>query len=141
MEMRNKVYSVGQNATFYCIMRVNTSDGLLHINQTDNIEWTFTPVGSSASQPIMTPGVSDSPGPTPDPMPTPDDASENTGESGFHDSPKYVRQFWRDLTIRNVRASDAGTYTCRHTQYNMATSAQLYVIGMALLKYSILCFN
>ncbi|XP_053372812.1 vascular endothelial growth factor receptor 1-like [Mercenaria mercenaria] len=114
--VKNLVSLVGSNATFRCIIKKNTTDGMEMIDGPENIEWSFTPVGSNASVVIL------------------NFAEQNRTNDGLVGSStvnksdfKYHKEVWPDITIHELTVSDAGTYTCKLMSEQTA-SAQLYIL-------------
>lgn len=113
MEMHNLVSVRGNNITFRCEASRNATGRLEALNESVEIEFSFSPAHSNISHVILGPG-------------------ELQGKAVLDpsvDKVKYLRTVQSELTITGTTAEDAGSYKCRLIQQNASVSAELYVIG------------
>lgn len=113
LEMHSLVSVRGYNITFRCEASRNATGRLETLNESVEIEWSFSPDHSNKSFVLL----------------SPDKVQGNDVVNPPNDKVKYLRTMQTGLTITETMPQDAGTYTCRFVQQNVFVPAELYVIG------------
>ncbi|KAL4228426.1 hypothetical protein ACF0H5_011473 [Mactra antiquata] len=113
VSIQNQVMLIGSYVAFRCEIVRNISTGQELVDEPHEIEWWFTAISSDT--PVLLLGKDEN-------------SSSIINSSGDDNEIKYHREVWPDLTVSNLKATDAGTYMCKVVNLGMSASAELYVI-------------